>query len=173
MKSRFRSRAGIFGTLLCLLLVAGSAQAAIDAYMKIEGAKQGKFMGATDERITITDFSYQAPDKMSGLPSGRRMHSSITIVKEVDKATPMFSAATNTGEVLKNVEIDFVHPGPNGSQEIYKSLILTNATVTTIRRIMGGEKPKESITISFDPENAVAKNKAGNKTAMDDWSAMN
>lgn len=177
MRSQLRTKINIFAAMICVLAMAGSAQAAVNAYLKIEGAKQGKFKGASasDERISISDFSYQAPvaDKTSGAMAGRRMHGTITIVKEVDSATPQFSSAAATGEVIKNLEIDFVHPGANGAQEIYKSLVITGATVSTIHRIMGGEKPLESITFSFDSANVVAKNKMGTKTAMDDWLAQN
>jgi type VI secretion system Hcp family effector len=176
MNLRLRSKLNVFAALILVLMAAGSAQAAVDAFLKLEGVKQGKFKGmsATDERIAISDFSYQAPvaDKATGAMAGRRMHGTITIVKEVDSATPQFASAASTGEVLKNLEIDFVHPGANGTQEVYKSLVITGATVSTIHRIMGGEKPLESITFTFDSENIVAKNKMGSKTAIDDWMAQ-
>jgi type VI secretion system Hcp family effector len=162
--------------MICVLAAAGSAQAAVDAYLKLEGVKQGKFKGmsATDDRIAVTNFSYQAPvaDKPSGALTGRRMHGTVTIVKEVDSASPQFASAATTGEVIKNLELDFVHPGSNGSLETYKSLVITGATVATIHRIMGGDKPMESITFSFDSESIVAKNKTGGKSAMDDWMAQ-
>jgi type VI secretion system secreted protein Hcp len=177
MNSRLRSQFRVFAVMLCVLITAASAQAAVDAYLKLEGVKQGKFKGmsATDDRIGVTNFTYQAPvaDKATGAMAGRRMHGTITIVKEVDAASPQFASAAATGEVLKNLELDFVHSGPNGAQEVYKSLVITGATVATIHRIMGGEKPMESITFSFDSESIVAKDKMGGKSAMDDWLARN
>ncbi len=176
MNSRLRSQFRVLAVMLCVLITAASAQAAVNAYMKLEGVKQGKFKGAsaTDDRITISDFSYQAPvaDRATGAASGKRMHGTVTIIKEVDAASPQFSSAASTGEVISNVEIDFVHPGAKGAPEDYKTLNLKGATVATIHRIMGGEKPLESITFAFDSESIAVSTKSGGKTAIDDWLAQ-
>jgi type VI secretion system secreted protein Hcp len=154
----------------CVLITAGSVQAAVNAYLELEGVKQGKFKsaGATDN-IAITDFSYQAA---TGMASGKRQHGTITIVREVDKASPQFASAAASGEVLSNIEIDFVHPGVNGASEVYKTLNITAATISSIKHSSGGDRPVESITFSFETENMVAKNKNGGKSAMDDWLAQ-
>jgi type VI secretion system Hcp family effector len=169
MNSKLRSKIAVLAVMICSLLAAGSVQAAFDAYMQVEGAKQGKFKGATDDRIAISGFSYQAADKATGMATGRRAHETITITREIDKASPMFLSASKTGEVLNNVQIVFLRPG---TQEVSKTMTLTNVMVTGIKQ-SAGERPTESITLSFDAANVVAKDSKGNKTAMDDWLSKN
>jgi len=172
MKASSGSKLTLAAVALCMLFIAGSVMAAQNAYiyLKIEGSKQGKFAGGnSDGTITLTDFSYSAMDTSSGMASGKRMHSSITIRKEIDKASPMFAVAVKNSEVLTNVELDFAKMGPGGKPQIYKSLVIKNANISTIHRVMGGDKQEEVITISYDPADAIAKDAKGNKTVMDDW----
>lgn len=99
------------------------------------------------------------------------MHGTITIVKIIDVASPKLMQASTTGELL-TVDFTFVRPGAGGTQEVYKTLHLTNVMVTAITRVgssSSGERPMESITLTFETDNAVAMSKDGKKMAMDDW----
>lgn len=179
MKATMRSKIAVIAAVLCAGLLAGSAQAALNAYLKIEGTKQGKFKGESikgqsDDTIAISDFNLQLAsprDVASGQTTGRRMHETFSIMKEVDRASPMFLAAKNSGEVLSAVEIDFVKPGTNGN--IYKSFSAKNAMVTSIRLMpgAGAGKQMEEITFAVDNVDITLKDAKGGKSATDDWLA--
>jgi type VI secretion system Hcp family effector len=164
-----------------------ASAAAVDMFLKIEGTKQGTFKGdgaAATGRLPGSQFTYQesattgagggkvvAGDKATGALTGRRMHGTITIVREIDKASPMFAKAMSTGEVLSSVDIEFVHNGASANPDVYKTLHMSNAMITAIRPVGGGgtDRPVESITFVADTQDIVAKNKSGGKTAIDDW----
>jgi len=177
----------IFGALaLACAAWAPQISAAVDAFLTITGQKQGMIAGAGQTKIT--DFSYSTsdasaptqgklPGKMAtaprdantGAPSGRRMHSVITIQKEVDAASPKLMKAMTGGETLTSVDLQFTHTGPKGP-EVYKSLHLTNATITNIRTVpLGGGKSDEIITIIADTQDVQMKSKDGGIMATDDW----
>jgi type VI secretion system Hcp family effector len=175
-----------------------ASAASVDFFLRIEGSKQGQFRGAgtTGERLPCSQFKFQtseatstssatareaqtgkatgnaAPrDVATGQVSGKRMHGLITIVREVDKASPMFAKAVSTGEILNSVDLEFVHNGDSPKPQIYKTLHMTNVMVTSIKPMSsGGDRPMESITFTADIANIVAKDINGNKTSMDDWS---
>lgn len=66
---------------------------------------------------------------------GKWQHAPITIVKEGGSASPMFLQAMNRNEVLPSVVLEFVRPASAGTQEVYKTLTLENAMVTSVRKL--------------------------------------
>jgi type VI secretion system Hcp family effector len=106
--------------------------------------------------------------------SEKRMHGTITIVKEVGPASPQLAQAMATGEILDWVDFQFVRPGAGETQEVYKTLHLTEVMVSSIQKVASsssGDRPMESVTFTFDTLKAVAKTKDGKTMAMDDWMA--
>ena len=201
MNSRNMSRLATLAALLCLAV--GSAYGATcDYYLKIEGAKQGKFKGEATRAgqpdwIRGCKFSYQAAsprdvatrqasgkrdmatgqasgqvvsprDVATGQASGKRQHGSIVIVKEWGAASPQIAQAMNAGEVLTSVEMEFVRPGADGADVVYKTLKLTNATIASVRRLPGGNGPGLE-EVSFTFQKIEAKGRDGRTMAMDDW----
>jgi type VI secretion system secreted protein Hcp len=158
------------------VLIAGTVQvayAAVDAFLVIKGEKQGMIGSATSGagagKISISDFSYSAAapqDKATGATAGRRMHGTITIIKEVDKASPMLMKAMSTNEVLTSVDISFTHPGPKGP-EVFKTMHLTNAMITSVKPAAGGKS--EEITFTAETQNIETTTVKGGKTGIDDW----
>lgn len=168
---------GLAAALVICLVGASQTFAAFDAYMTIKGTKQGQLKGETTGagagKISVSDFSYKASapmDKNTGMASGKRMHSTITITKSVDQATPQLLQAMSTGEVLSSVDMEFVHPGAKGP-EVYKTLHLTDAVITSIQASGAGAGKTEAITFTAESENVQVMAKNGGKTAMDDWLA--
>jgi type VI secretion system secreted protein Hcp len=164
------------------VFVAGTAQvawAAVDAFLVIKGEKQGQIGSATSGagagKVTISDFKYTAAppqDKATGATAGRRMHGTIAIVREVDKASPLLMKAMTTNEVLTSVDIMFTHAGAKGP-EVYKSMHLTNAMITSIKPASsgGGAGKTEEITITAESQNIEMRAANGGKMAMDAWDA--
>jgi type VI secretion system secreted protein Hcp len=152
-------------TAVAVLLSAVPAYAAFDAYMTIKGAKQGQIKSdATSDQIRLVSVVRDTP-MAAALPTGRRMHSTITIVKEIDRATPLLFQAMNTHETLSDVEITFVG-GAAGAKAAQK-IVLTNAVILSVRKAGGNEQ------ITFDYQTIEVTYTHGGKTAMDDWETPN
>ena len=73
--------------------------------------------------------------------------SEVTITKLMDSSSPKFFTEACTGAVGKKVEIHLVTTGSPGNT--YASYILTEALVSSYSMSSGGDRPSESISISF------------------------
>lgn len=169
----------LLAAILCTTLWSGSARAAYQFYATIEGTKQGKFKGEgpgrDTGRIPCLQFGYQPkpPRDLAlgqpGQPSGKPQHESIVIVKESGAASPQFVQALATNELLRHVTFEFVHVGADGREGVYKTLRLTNATVTSVRHLagIGGRPPREEVTFVFQQLEALAAD--GKLVPMERW----
>jgi type VI secretion system secreted protein Hcp len=145
------------------LLAAMPAMAAVNAYMTVTGAKQGPIKGVgMPDRIPLVGVER---DTATGMSTGKRMHSTITVTKEVDTASPKLATALNSHETLKTVTITF--EGGSGDAKTAQRIVLTNATITSVRYFGGNE------VITFDYEAIEVTYAKGGKTATDDWNAPN
>jgi type VI secretion system secreted protein Hcp len=161
----------------CLTLLGSTAYGAEKYYVKIEGSKQGQFKGEVERNgsrwIEITAFSagVQSPrDASSGQVSGKRQHKPISITKEVDEASPQIFRAATTNEVLKDVVIQSVRPGPKGQEQVYQTITLTNAVISEVKRLSGKNK-NEQERFQFTFQKIEVTNLQGKTTATDDWLA--
>ncbi|MGD0154527.1 MAG: type VI secretion system tube protein TssD [Terracidiphilus sp.] len=153
----------VLSTVVAVLLPAVPAHAAFDAYMTIKGSRQGQIKGdAMSDQIRLVNVVRDTP-MATAMPTGRRMHSTITITKEIDKATPMLAKAASTHEPLSDVEITFIG-GASGAKTAQK-IVLTNATILYVRKSGGNEQ------ITFDYQAIEVTYAKGGKTMMDDWDA--
>jgi type VI secretion system secreted protein Hcp len=155
--------------LLCgvisALLPTVEAVAAINAYMTIKGTKQGSIKGdAMSDNIQLVSVVRDTP-MATGVASGKRMHSTITITKKIDMASPKLLQASSTNETLSDVVITF--QGAAGDAKTAQKIELTNATILSVRKAGGNEQ------ITFDYQSIEVTYTKGNKTAMDDWTAPN
>jgi len=146
---------------LSALLSAVPAMAAVNAYMTVKGAKQGPIKGdAMSDSIKLISVVRDTP---TGMSTGRRMHSTITIVREVDAASPKFATALSTNESLSEVVITF--EGATGGAKTAQKIVLTNATILSIRKAGRNEQ----ITLDYQAIQVTWTD--GGKTATDDWEA--
>ena len=91
-----RRRLFVLSTVVAALLPAVPAMAAVDAYMTIKGAKQGPIKGdAMSESIPLVSVVRDSP-MATRMPTGRRMHSTITITKKIDMASPKLGRASSS-----------------------------------------------------------------------------
>lgn len=162
---------------------------AYEFYVSIEGTKQGKFKGespreAWKEKIPGLSYTHkiQSPrDIATGQASGKRQHGPITITKEWGPTSPQSFQALVTNEVLKSVLFEFIHTTPDGAEEVYQTIKLTDATVSCIEYTTGtGESAESSKTqsaydtheleqVSFTYRRIELENLPGKTSAMDDW----
>jgi len=156
-----RGRLFVLSTVVAVLLPSVPAYAAFDTYMTITGAKQGRFKGeAWSDQIRVVSVVRDTP-MAAAMPTGRRMHSTITITREIDKASPMIFQALSTNELLPEVVINF--NGASGGPKTAQKIVLTNATILSVRKAGGNE------IITLDYQNIQVTWTDGGKTATDDW----
>lgn len=152
--------------LVSAMLPAVPAVAAVNAYMVINGTKQGQFKGERmSEEIAVTSVSHDV-NMASRMTTGKRQHGSISITREVDAASPKLFQAMNTHEPLNDVMIVFRTSG-GGAGKVAKTINLKNAMITAVR--VSGRT--ETITIEYDTVQVTWVD--GGKTATDDWEAPN
>jgi type VI secretion system secreted protein Hcp len=162
---------GIGGrAVICVLagamLSAAPALAAVNAYMTINGAKQGQLKGeGMSERIAVTSVSHDVR-MATGAAAGRRQHGEITIRREVDSASPKLMQAMNTHELLNDVAIVFSASGAGGGKAA-QTIRLKDAMITSVR--VSGRT--ETITMEYGTVFVTWTD--GGKTATDDWETPN
>ncbi len=151
-------------------------------YVTIEGTKQGKFKGesvreAHEETIGASCFGYQVQsprDVATGAATGKRVHQPVTFVKEWGPASPQLFQALTTNEVLKSALFEFVHTTADGTEEVYHTVKLTNATVVSIRQYTSGGQGSglpahglEEVALAFQA--IEIESKTGKTMAADNW----
>jgi len=127
---------------------------AVNAYLIIKG-RPGPSTSKKDA-IDILSFSFGASQTSvigagsSGgeARSGRANVGDVTIMKVVDKVSPLLFDDCVTGNYL--TEVDVVYDKPMGKvQEDYYKIHMENAMITSIQHSGSSENPMESISFAF------------------------
>ncbi len=112
--------------------------------MTMTGQKQGSIKGSNKGKQGDLDFSKGMEchgfdygvitqiDPGSSGSTGKRMHKPITIIKELDAASPLLLQAAATNEVLTSVTFQFPPTGPDGKPFTVSKIELANATISKI-----------------------------------------
>ena len=131
---------------------------AVTATISVTGAKQGSFSTQPIPVIALSHAIISPRDAASGLPTGKRQHQPIVIVKHIDAATPLLLNALVTNENLSSVTITLAESGTN---------------VMTIKLTNGGiaqyASHGETETWSFTYQKIEWTWIDGGITAQDDW----
>ncbi len=109
--------------------------------MELTGENQGNIEGSCEQHgregtIVILGYEHRVHiplDAQSGLPSGKRIHSPLTVVKTVDKATPKLYRALSTGERMTEVTVKFYSIDQMGQEAHYYTVKLEDAIIVDIR----------------------------------------
>lgn len=119
---------------------------ALPGYMTIVAENQGSIEGECDLDgregalvVQAIQHSVKLPTDQRGLPNGRRVHMPITILKELDRTSPMLYQALSEGELLTKVVIDWYRIDSAGMEELYYRQSLKNAQITAIEFIVENE----------------------------------
>src|SRR5579883_1661849 len=97
--------------VLCVTVMALPALAAIDAYMKITGQKQGEIRGSVTQKgregqveVTAVQHDIEGPNEQhAAQASGKRQHKPIALTIRVDAASPKLQKALEDNEELSEV----------------------------------------------------------------------
>jgi len=158
---------------------------ALNAYLTLQGKKQGNITGSVIQKgregsILVHSFSNEiiSPrDAASGLPTGKRQHQPLTIVKEVDKSSPQLWSALVNNETLVTWQLKFwsAAVAPVGVERQTYTIQLTNASIASMREYMpDNDDPNNAKLplleqISFTYQKIQWTWTDGGITASDDW----
>jgi type VI secretion system secreted protein Hcp len=170
-----------------LLLAAGSllaicpARAAESIHIFLKGKATGDIKGDLSDN-SIEGLAYQheivSPrDAASGLATGRRQHKPLTIVKSLDKATPLLYKMLATNET-GDVSLKFWRKDPKTGQTAhYYTIELKNATISNIRdwkpntRDLSADRAGDLEEVSFTYERITWTYVEGGVSFEDSWAA--
>jgi type VI secretion system secreted protein Hcp len=165
---------------------------ALNAYLKLKGAKQGDIKGSVAQKgregkimvIAVNHEIISPIDVVSGLSTGRRQHKPIVITKELDKSTPLLFSALIDTENMVEWELQFfaakkTSAAGAGVETNNYTVKLINAKIVDIKSIMLNNK--DAVLTKFAPYEEVAFTYQkiewiwtdANITAMDDWETQN
>ncbi len=153
------------------------------SYLTLEGKNQGKIEGdctqkGREKTILVYAVSHQIEiprDKLTGLPTGQRIHKPLTVTKHTDPATPLLYQACASGEQMKKWQLDYYHINDKGQEELYYQVQLENAIVVSINHykpmtFVEENKPYHDMEeVSFTYEKITWSHKVANKEAIDNW----
>jgi len=103
----------------------------------------------------------------AGRAAMRRVSDPVVIVRNEDEASPFFVKAAASGETLASVVFEFKRT-VGTSTEVYQTVTLTNATISSVREINGngGHQMQE---VSFTFQKIEYSNKDGAAAAPASW----
>jgi len=162
-------------------------------YLFLEGEKQGKFdcdftkgHKTVEGGIPFLSFASEvnAPrDIATGQASGRRQFKPVVFTKQLDSTSPMFWQAITQNEMIKKAEFRFFRIQKTGQMELYYTVTLEKANLSSVKMIMateseGGQEAKTSVgsglyaareEISLHFEKVTWEHKIAKKMATDEW----
>jgi type VI secretion system secreted protein Hcp len=135
---------------------------ALNAYLSLTLKTQGKVAApgakghgslAPSKGIEILGFKYEVTtpfDIHSGLLSGKRQHSPVTITREVDSASPLLFHACVTNESFQSATLAFPKSGVTGTPVKENTLELTDGYIAKIGHAPSkGGKRREAVTLVY------------------------
>ena len=99
----------------------------LPCHLQVTGTTQGAIQGSCDmtgreDTVLVYGINHDVHiprDPQSGLASGKRIHGSLNILKEMDKSTPKLYQALVTGEILSEVVLKWYRINDSGQEENY------------------------------------------------------
>jgi len=113
---------------------------ALTIHLELTGKNQGKIDGSCDMAGRENTILVQAINQRTfiphhpqdGLPTGKRKHAPISVVKEIDKSSPSLYQALVTGEQFSNVTLKYYRISPQGNEEHYFTQLLEDVAIISI-----------------------------------------
>ncbi|MGH9724013.1 MAG: type VI secretion system tube protein Hcp [Candidatus Acidiferrales bacterium] len=110
-----------------------------------DGAAKAQSPDAVAPGVPALDASSKDAAKMdaaSGASSGSR-NGSFTVMKEIDKATPMLRQASVSGQHFPSAQLDVLDGG------VWHHYQLTDVTIGSVQSTGGGSMPAENISFTY------------------------
>jgi type VI secretion system secreted protein Hcp len=155
----------------------------LPAHLTLEGTKQGVIKGSCpmqgrEGTIMVQALNHEVSiprDPQTGLATGKRLHHPLTILKDLDKSTPLLYQALTSGEHMKSVEIKWYRIDPQGSEEHFFTTRLEDAIIVSIRPMIknclepGGLDLPCLEEVSFTYRKAIWRWEPDGIESEDDW----
>ena len=167
-------RSSILILIAAFLLVGMDASAA--AFIKfqgVEGESQDKDHVGWCDLTSIQWGVGRAVTPASGQPAGKRQHKPISIVKPLDKATPLLMQECSDGKGVDRVEIHLTRVGRDGAQETYLIINMKDVIITSYDMASGNDAsgepmpPMEQLELTY--RNITWTWVEGGAEYSDDW----
>jgi type VI secretion system secreted protein Hcp len=157
----------------------------LPAHLTLEGTKQGVIKGSCEMlgregTIMVQALNHEVSiprDSQTGLATGKRVHHPLTILKALDKSTPLLYQALTSGEHMKSVEVKWYRIDAQGSEEHYFTTRLEDAIIVAVRPMMGScldeaaEKQPHLEEVAFTYRKAIWRWEPDGIESEDDWRA--
>lgn len=146
---------GAASALVCIGLSIAAAAAAAAGYMKLGDIKGEATDRARGETIEIESWSWGASqpsrDAASGMASGKRMHKPLTIVKKLDKSSPVLQKAFEQRSPLSSVVVYLPSRPPTkvGQAESYLKYEMKDVLVSSYSVGGSGQTPTETVSFNY------------------------
>jgi type VI secretion system secreted protein Hcp len=105
-----------------------------------ESNRAGEIKGsAADFPDHIEWYGYsheiEAPrDVATGLPTGKRQHKPFTVIKRLDRASPLLQDTLTKNGTIDEIQFRFYRPDSSGATEHYFTITLNEAQISGIRQ---------------------------------------
>jgi type VI secretion system Hcp family effector len=101
-------------------------------------------------------------------PAWRQTNEPVTIVRDTDEASAFLVKAFTSGDLLPGVQFEFIRSSSTARPEVYQTVRLSNAMVSSVKRLNGGDRPTEEVSFTFQKIEYSHKN--GPAAAPNSWS---
>jgi type VI secretion system secreted protein Hcp len=182
IRSKRKRAAAKFMLLAIGLSLSAHANAALNAYLTLEGATQGVIEGSTDiapheGKITVHGFSHSNGDgpNWQDCKEGTSSHEPLMIIKDRDKSTPLLYTAYATGETFLDFNLQFYEPSNTGAELQTYAIELINARIVAIDQVMLNNRAPENMQYPVQEKvffvyDAIARVFTdGGIASMDEW----
>lgn len=137
----------------CVLWTALSAQAAFDAFLKIEGVPGEAIATGHKDEIDIESFSMgiarPAATGGGGTTTGRAQFTDISFTHQLDKASPLLMLRCAQGTLIPTAVLTCRTVGAR--QDIFYVIRLTDVMVTSVSigGAAGSDRPTETFSLNY------------------------
>lgn len=156
---------------------------ALNAYLTLTGETQGEIKGSVtqagrEDNMEVYGWSHEVlspRDAASGLPTGKRQHKPIVLIKPIDKASPLLMNMLVNNENITDWALRCWRPSREGKEFQYYTVELVNASVSSIQVEQLNNKYPENMRhelrehVSFVYQKIIWTWEDGGITAEDDW----
>ncbi len=147
--------------------------------LRVRGQRTGEIRGdGPDGAIVVHAWNHEMTsprDAASGLPTGRRQHRPLTVIKAVDRSSPLLMNVFVNNENLTEVTLEVSRDDDQGQAAVYWRVHLVNASIAVLRDeglntlYPDNERflPRESVSFTYQRIEWTYVD--GGVMAVDDW----
>ncbi|MEP6637025.1 MAG: type VI secretion system tube protein Hcp [Acidobacteriota bacterium] len=170
----------LIGLVMAVLVMCGSTFATGGIFITISGntgqikteaeefrySQSPRDLAGGSSSMAAASAATSARGAAGGRAAMRRVSDPVIVVRKPDENSKFFVAAAANGETLTSVVFEFKRAVGTGT-EVYQTVRLTNAIVSSVKTINGGIQPMEEVSFTF--QKIEYQNKDGAAAAPASW----